>query len=143
MPWWVLELIRFAVMIGGAILVQQLIRRHGRIYTDEIFRATPRAGPAFVALADIAYYLIVVAYTLFALNLEQSGDASNSQLQNVATSVGGLALLIGILHGLNILVLPGIGRMIARQPAAPAKPSRSRASGARKTAAQASSSERR
>ena len=73
MPWWVPELVRVLVLGGGAVLVQRLIRRHGVAYAEEVFRETPRAGGAFLALADIAYYLIVVAYIAFTLQLERHG----------------------------------------------------------------------
>jgi hypothetical protein len=113
MPWWTAELVRFGVLIAGAILVQQLIRRFGKVYAEEVFRDVPRAGPAFVGLADIAYYLIVIAYALFSLDLDRTGDATARQAQNIVYTVGGLALIIGLLHGLNILLLPAIGRTVA------------------------------
>ena len=116
MAWWIPEILRVAVLLAGALLVQQLIRRHGVAFAEEVFRATPRAGAAFLALADIAYYLIVVAFTLFDVRLRgQSGDATLSQLQNIAASVGGLALIIGALHAFNVFVLPSVGRSLAKQ----------------------------
>ena len=115
MAWWIPEILRVAVLLAGAVLVQQLIRRHGA-FAEEVFRATPRAGAAFLALADIAYYLIVVAFTLFDVRLRgQSGHATLSQLQSIAASVGGLALIIGALHAFNVFVLPSVGRSLARQ----------------------------
>src|SRR5947208_16253874 len=44
MAWWIPEILRVAVLLAGALLVQQLIRRHGVAFAEEVFRATPRAG---------------------------------------------------------------------------------------------------
>ena len=114
MEWWVAELLRAAVLVGGVVLVQQLIRRHGVDYVAHIFQATPQAGRAFLALADIAYYLIVVAYTLFAVRVERP-FVDDSHLQGVVQSVAGLSLLIGVLHMFNLLLLPAVARSLAKR----------------------------
>ena len=116
MAWWVLEIARVIVLVVGAIVVQQLIRRHGMAYAEAAFRATPRAGQAFLSLADIAYYLIVIAYALFTVRIEGlSGSATPAQFQDAAYSIGGLALILGGLHAFNVLVLPGFGSSLARR----------------------------
>jgi hypothetical protein len=122
MAWWVPELVRVLVLGGGAVLVQRLIRRHGVAYAEEVFRETPRAGAAFLALADIAYYLIVVAYIAFTLHLERHGAATRAQAQSVVETVGGLALIIGGLHAINVFVLPAVGRALAPQRRRPTFP---------------------
>ena len=122
MSWRVPELVRVAVLGGGAVLVQRLIRRHGVAYAEEVFRETPRAGAAFLALADIAYYLIVVAYIAFTLHLERHGLATRAQAQNVVETIGGLALIVGGLHAFNVFVLPAVGRGLAPQRRRPTVP---------------------
>ena len=118
MSWWVLELARVVVLAGGAVAVQQLIRRHGVAYAEEVFRETPRAGVAFLALADIAYYLLVVAFIAFTARVERYGDVTQSQFQDSLVSVGGLALILGALHAFNIFILPSVGRALAPRPPA-------------------------
>ena len=110
------------VLAGGAVLVQRLIRRHGRAYAEEVFRETPRAGDAFLALADIAYYLIVVAYIAFTLHLQRHGAATRAQAQSVVETIGGLALIIGGLHAFNVFVLPAVGRTLASKGRRPRFP---------------------
>jgi hypothetical protein len=116
MAWWIPEVLRVLAIVGGGVLVQQLIRRHGVDYVEEIFRATPQAGRAFLALADIAYYLIVVAYALFAVQLQGHAEhATAGQVEAVLYSIGGVALLIGGLHLFNLLALPAVGSSLARR----------------------------
>jgi hypothetical protein len=115
MAWWIPEVARVVFVVAGSVIVQQLIRRRGVAYVEEVFRATPRAGSAFLALADIAYYLIIVAFTFFTVHVDEGGgSATLSQLQEILASVGALALIIGGLHVFNVFLLPAVGRSLAR-----------------------------
>jgi len=115
MEWWILELLTTAVLIGIALWLGPFIRRFGRSYAADVFRANPRTGKSFIVLADIAYYLIFTAYILFTVRFEPmegwGATVTAAQLQSVTTRLGGILLIIGILHGVNLLVLPAIGRL--------------------------------
>ena len=115
MDWWILETIWFAVMVGLAVWLGPFIRRFGKSYAADVFRANPRTGKSFIVLMDIAYYLIFSAYILFTVQFEPSNDwedtVNASQLQVSAIRVGGILLIVGLLHGLNVLTLPVMGRI--------------------------------
>lgn len=117
MAWWVLELIKFFALIVLAVGLHQAIRRFGKSYVADIFRSTPRIGSNFLILADFAYYLIFAAYILFNLKFERQGDwatrVNASQLEQFVFSLAGICLIVGILHGLNVFVLPFIGGILA------------------------------
>ena len=57
MDWWVLELLADAVLIALALWLGPLIKRFGKSYAADVFRANPRTGKSFIVLTDIAYYL--------------------------------------------------------------------------------------
>jgi hypothetical protein len=136
MDWWVLEVLTTAVLIGLAIWLGPLIKRFGKSYAADVFRANPRTGKSFIMLTDIAYYLIFVSYILFTVSFEPKGSWSDTvsaaQLQHETARVAGILLIIGILHGVNLLALPVIGRLLtlnrqlddsaASPPAAPPPP---------------------
>jgi type III secretory pathway component EscS len=115
MDWWILELLTTAVLIGIALWLGPFIRRFGRSYAADVFRANPQTGKSFIVLADIAYYLIFTAYILFTVRFVPAeswgATASAAQLQHETARIGGILLIIGILHGVNLLVLPAIGRL--------------------------------
>ena len=114
MNWWTVELTEFVVLVGVAVGVQQVIRRYGVTYAKEAFRETPRAASAFLALADIAYYLIAFSYALFNVDLQPEVETTTAEhLEHAIHTVGGLALTVGILHAINVLLLPGIGNLLA------------------------------
>jgi hypothetical protein len=116
MDWWVLEIIWFAGMVFLALWLGPFIRRFGKSYAADVFRANPRTGKSFIVLMDVAYYLIFFAYILFTVQFEPAGDwgetVNANQLQATAIRVGGILLIVGILHGLNVLMLPIIGRIL-------------------------------
>ena len=116
MDWWILELLWFALMLGLALWLGPFIRRFGKSYAADIFRANPRTGKSFIVLMDVAYYLIFVAFILFTVHFEPDdgwADTVNaSQLRASAVRVGGILLIVGVLHGLNVLMLPLIGRIL-------------------------------
>ncbi|NND01677.1 MAG: hypothetical protein HKN91_02725 [Acidimicrobiia bacterium] len=115
MDWWILELIWFAGMVGLALWLGPFIRRFGKAYAADVFRANPRTGKSFIVLMDVAYYLIFFAYILFAVKFEPDSGWENTvnanQLQASTVRLGGILLIVGLLHGLNVLTLPIMGRI--------------------------------
>jgi hypothetical protein len=115
MDWWILELIFVAVMLVALGVLGPLIKRFGRAYAADVFQANPRTGKSYLVLMDIAYYLIFGAYILFVIKWEPDTDWADevnaAQLQASVVRLGGMILLMGLLHGLNVLSLPLIGRV--------------------------------
>jgi hypothetical protein len=116
MDWWVLEAIWFAAMAGLAVWLGPFIRRFGKSYAADVFRANPRTGKSFIVLMDVAYYLIFFAYILFTVQFEPADDWAQTvnadQMRVTAVRLGGILLIVGVLHGLNVLLLPVIGRIL-------------------------------
>jgi len=115
MDWWILELIWFAAMVATALWLGPFIRRFGKAYAADVFRANPRTGKSFIVLMDVAYYLIFFAYILFTVRFEPDKGweqtVNANQLQACTIRFGGILLIVGLLHGLNVLTLPIMGRI--------------------------------
>jgi hypothetical protein len=119
MSWWGIELITNVILVTVVVVLGPLIKRFGRAYAGDIFRGNPRTGKSYLVLMDVAYYLIFTAYVLFTISLSQppewrssARDALGTQLQHEVSRVGGMLLLMGVLHGLNVLSLPLVGRLL-------------------------------
>ncbi len=116
MDWWILELITVAVLVAIAFWLGPLIKRFGRSYAADVFRANPRTGKSFIMLTDVAYYLIFFSYILFTVSFEPKGSWADSvnaaQLQHETARVGGILLIIGVLHSANLVALPVMGRLL-------------------------------
>lgn len=119
MNWWVIELITNVVLILIVVVLGPLIKRFGRAYAGDVFRANPRTGKSYLVLMDVAYYLVFFAYIMFTVKFrpEAAWSLTGAQLESEVVRVGGMLLLMGVLHGLNVLSLPLIGRLLgfARQ----------------------------
>lgn len=116
MDWWMLELLTTVFLVALALYLGPLIKRFGRAYAADVFRANPRTGKSFIVLTDIAYYLIFLAYIMFTITFELPRDwdttVSGAQLSHEVSRVAGIVLIIGVLHGANLLALPIIGRLL-------------------------------
>jgi hypothetical protein len=115
MRWWILELIFVAVLIAVVAILGPLIKRFGKAYAADVFQANPRTGKSYLVLMDFAYYMIFGAYILFVIKWEPdtgwADEVNAEQLQASVVRLGGMVLLMGLLHGLNVLSLPVIGRV--------------------------------
>ena len=115
MDWWILELVVAVVLIGVVVILGPLIKRFGKAYAADVFQANPRTGKSYLVLMDFAYYMIFGAYILFVLKWEPDtgwADQVNAeQVQGSVVRLGGMILIMGLLHGLNVLTLPIIGRV--------------------------------
>ena len=116
MTWWMLELLTSVVLVTLVIVLGPFIKRFGRSYAAEVFRSNPSTGKSFLVLMDFAYYLIFGAYILFTVVFDRPDDwtlrVGAAQLQFELTKVGGIFLILGVLHSANLLILPIIGRLL-------------------------------
>ena len=116
MDWWVLELITTGILIAIVIVLGPFIKRFGKGYAAEIFRSNPSTGKSFIVLTDFAYYLIFGAYVIFMITFKQHSDWADTvnaaQLKIETCKIAGIFLLMGVLHGANLLMLPFTGRLL-------------------------------
>lgn len=116
MDWWIFELIVFGLLVVLALALGPFIKRFGRSYAADVFRSNPSTGKSFIVLTDFAYYLIFGAYILFTTKVDRPDDwtpeVGAEQVQYGIIRVGGILLIIGLLHGINLLLLPAIGRLL-------------------------------
>ncbi len=116
MDWWILELITAGLLVTIVIVLGPFIKRFGRSYAAEVFRANPSTGKSFIVLMDFAYYLIFGAYVILTLAFQQhsswASTVNAAQFKDETIKVAGILLLMGVLHGVNLLILPIIGRLL-------------------------------
>ena len=116
MDWWVIELITDIVLVALAVGLGPFIKRFGRSYAADVFRANPRTGKSYLVLTDVAYYLIFTSFVLFTVTFVEPYDwarSTGAQLKHEVARVGGILLIMGILHAANVVALPIIGRLLS------------------------------
>ena len=116
MPWWVIELITNIVLVALAISLGPFIKRFGRSYAADVFRANPRTGKSYLVLTDVAYYLIFASFVLFTVTFVEKTNWHGSpgeQLKHEVARVGGILLIMGVLHAANVVALPVIASLLS------------------------------
>ena len=116
MDWWILELATTGLLIGLAFWLGPFIKRFGKAYAADVFHDNPQTGKSFIVLTDIVYYLIFTAYILFTVSFEansETGNVNASQLKIETARIGGILLIIGVLHGVNLVLMPVLGRLFS------------------------------
>ncbi len=121
MPWWILEVGTNLALLGIALWLGPFIKRFGRAYAADVFHDNPLTGKSYIVLTDIVYYLIFAAYILFSLHVAPQQDWANEVSEKVTAQqvtfelgrLGGILLIIGVLHGLNIVLMPLLGRVFS------------------------------
>ncbi|WP_406047723.1 hypothetical protein [Kribbella sp. NBC_00889] len=117
LEWWILELFANVLLIGLALWLGPFIKRFGRAYAADVFHDNPQTGKSYIVLTDIVYYLIFTAYILFTISFQPREDWTHfvvpAQAGFEAARLGGILLIIGVLHGLNIILMPILGRLFS------------------------------
>lgn len=119
MPWWILEVGTTIVLVAIAVWLGPFIKRFGRAYAADVFHDNPLTGKSYIVLTDIVYYLIFAAFILMTANFapvwnnEVTGVVTAEQVQASVLRIGAILLVIGLLHGVNIVLMPVLGRLFS------------------------------
>lgn len=106
----VIELIEAAALVMLIAVLGPAIRRFGRGYANDLWPQTPATATALLQLLDMAYLLVFTGYILLTseFDFDSSGVVVAEQVRNALARVGGLVLMMGLLHAVTIMALPVI-----------------------------------
>jgi hypothetical protein len=111
--WRAMQVIEMVVLLALIVGLGPALRRFGGTFVAGVFRANPPTGRAFLALLDVAFYLVTVGYVFVSTNLAdataQDAAALASQFGDAALRIGGLLLVMGVLHVATVITLPLLG----------------------------------
>ena len=108
-PWERLEVIETVVLVAVIAALGPAIRRFGRNYAGDLLHVDETTAPALLRLLDVAYWLVGSGYILVSTRLvADRPEALANQLSQMAERIGGLILVLGLLHAVTLIVLPVI-----------------------------------
>ena len=118
----VLQVIHFVALVVLVGVLGPAIQRFGRGYATDLWPSTPATATALVKLLDVAYVLVFAGYILLTTQFEiatsdsvvgscrsaaiDCADYFPDQMRFTAFRIGGLLLVMGLLHAVTIIVLP-------------------------------------
>jgi hypothetical protein len=117
----VMELIETIALVALVVVLGPAIRRFGRGYAADLWPVTPATAAALLRLLDVAYVLVFGGFILMTVDFDfaSSGRPAvecvlssvechtvQSQIESACIRLGGLILVMGLLHAVTIVVLP-------------------------------------
>lgn len=102
------------VLASIVVTFGPLIRRFGAVFVDDVFESVD-IGHAFLRLLDVAYYLVFAGYVILTVPVTRLGGRYplRELLDTSMDRIGGLLLLMGVMHAATITALPLIGTIHA------------------------------
>ena len=100
-------LIYLSVALTTVLLVGRPLFRNGRFFLIEIFESEQTADQ-INRLLYVGYCLVNTGCAFFHLNSLATLNSSQQLIEYIASSCGELYLIIGIMHFLNLLIVPRI-----------------------------------
>jgi hypothetical protein len=102
------------VLASIVVVFGPLIRRFGAVFVEDVFESVD-IGHAFLRLLDVAYYLVFAGYVILTVPVTDLGGRYplRELLDTSMDRIGGLLLLMGVMHAATITALPLIGTIHA------------------------------
>lgn len=91
--------------IVSTIWVARVLSVNGRVFLISAANGDEKIANAINQLLVVGFYLINVGYALFALRNGFDPDSTAEAVRQVATRLGSLYIILGVLHFCNIFVL--------------------------------------
>ena len=119
-------LLYLAVTIPLTVWVGRALRRHGEVFLVDVFRGDTNLAHAVNQLLVIGFYLVNLGYVSFFMAANRDVDTGRELMELLSTKVGGVALVVGILHFGNVWCLNAFRRraMLRAQAVPPVAPNR-------------------
>ena len=111
-PRWSVQTVVAAVLITVLIALGPVLRRLGSPLLEEVFHLNPPAGQRFSRLLDIAYYLFfggLIVSGVGTRGLVERVAISSDEVRLGIAQIAGFLLQLGIVHTVNLALLPVIG----------------------------------
>ena len=105
-----LEVLEIVVLSIVVLALGPAIRRFGRGFAADLWPGDSVAPGALLRLLDVAYFLVFSGYILLTTEFDFRSafgpETLGEQLGESAQRIGGLLLIVGLLHALTIAALP-------------------------------------
>ena len=103
-------LLYLGITIPLTVWVARALRRHGETFLVDVFQGDVRLAEAVNQLLTIGFYLLNLGYVSYFMASTVQVDTSRKLLEVLSTKVGGVALVIGIIHFGNVWMLNAFRR---------------------------------
>jgi hypothetical protein len=93
-----------AVSLGMVVWVGHTLYRNGAVFLRDVFEGEERAN-AVNKLLLVGFYLVNLGFVLLTSSLGTEAATAADRLQNLTVKLGAVALLLGVMHVMNLSAL--------------------------------------
>lgn len=98
-------LLYLAVTVPLTIWVGHALARHGEVFLVDVFHGDTRLAHAVNQLLVIGFYLLNFGYVSYFMASSVDVQTGRELMEVVSTKVGGVALVVGVIHFGNVWAL--------------------------------------
>jgi hypothetical protein len=98
-------LVYLGVTVPLTVWVGRALRRHGEVFLVDVFLGDVRLADAVNQLLVIGFYLLNFGYLMFFMATTKQIDTGRALMEAVSTKIGGVALVVGLVHFGNVWCL--------------------------------------
>lgn len=98
-------LVYLAVGIVLTAGVGRVLYRNGRVFLADVFPDNPALADAVNNLLRVGFYLINVGYVALSVRVSVDGSTAATAVASVSVKIGGVLLVLGVLHVFNVGML--------------------------------------
>jgi hypothetical protein len=117
-------LVYLAISVGLTVWVATTLSRNGLVFLSDVF-PDQRLAKAINQLLVMGFYLLNLGYMTVAMRTSTRIPDASKALETLATKIGLVLLVLGVLHFFNVYFLGRYrrGRLRQQQPVPPVAPS--------------------
>ena len=98
------------ISIPLTVLVARTLSKHGRTFLVEVFADSPGLANAVNQLLVVGFYLVSLGFVTLFLTSAADVAGPREVFEMLSVKIGTVALVLGVMHLLNVLVFNGIRR---------------------------------
>ncbi len=105
----VFDILVTVALVVLVVVLGPAVRRFGRGYAADLWPSAPATATALIRLLDVAYALVFTGYILLTATFEYptvNSELWTDQVADACLRIGGLVLVMGLLHAVTFVVLP-------------------------------------
>ena len=99
-----------AISLAVTVWVARTLHKNGRVFLVEAFQGNAERADSVNHLLVVGFYLINVGYVAMALRTNAILDTPRQSIEMVSDKIGGILLVLGMMHFLNLYVFHRLRR---------------------------------
>ena len=102
--------------VGLTVWVARTLFKSGRVFLLESFSGNESLADSVNHLLVVGFYLINIGYISLALRFGEPATSTQEAIEYLSTKLGIVALVLGVMHFLNILVFSKMRKRALQPP---------------------------